>query len=78
MSGEQKHPFHLVEPSPWPALGSMAAFVLAVGGVLFMHGHELGTALLGAGFMLVLATMFVKLNIRDIIHQSFRLVCAMA
>lgn len=68
MSGEQKHPFHLVEPSPWPALGSMAAFVLAVGGVLFMHGHELGTALLGAGFMLVLATMFYWW--RDIVREA--------
>ena len=68
MSGEQKHPFHLVEPSPWPALGSMAAFVLATGGVLFMHEHDYGTALLGLGFMLVLATMFYWW--RDIIREA--------
>ena len=23
MSDEQKHQYHLVEPSPWPALGSL-------------------------------------------------------
>ena len=32
-----KHPFHLVNPSPWPMLSSFAAGLLAVGLVLFMH-----------------------------------------
>ena len=68
MSGEQKHPFHLVEPSPWPALGSMAAFVLATGGVLFMHGHDYGAALLCCGLMLVLASMFYWW--RDIVREA--------
>ena len=27
MSGEQKHQYHLVEPSPWPALGSAAGLL---------------------------------------------------
>ena len=31
MSGEQKHQYHLVEPSPWPALGSAAGFTLFLG-----------------------------------------------
>ncbi len=37
MSGANKHPYHLVEPSPWPAVGSAAAFVAVIGGVMFMH-----------------------------------------
>ena len=37
MSGSQQHPYHLVEPSPWPAVGSAAAFITAIGGVMFMH-----------------------------------------
>ena len=39
MSGSQQHPYHLVEPSPWPAVGSAAAFITAIGGVMFMHDH---------------------------------------
>lgn len=63
-----KHPFHLVEPSPWPALGAMAAFVLASGGVLFMHGHDYGTAILSCGFLLLLGAMFYWW--RDIVREA--------
>ncbi|WP_137390076.1 cytochrome c oxidase subunit 3 [Rhodoligotrophos defluvii] len=37
-SHAKNHPYHLVNPSPWPALGSLAAFVMAVGAVLWFHG----------------------------------------
>ena len=33
-----KHDYHLVNPSPWPLLGSFAAFVLTFGGVIWMKG----------------------------------------
>jgi cytochrome c oxidase subunit III len=33
-----KHDYHLVNPSPWPLLGSMFAVVLAIGGVIWMKG----------------------------------------
>ena len=33
-----KHDYHLVNPSPWPLIGSVAAFVMAVGGVIWMKG----------------------------------------
>ena len=41
MSGEQKHQYHLVEPSPWPALGSAAGFTLFLGLTLYMHEYPL-------------------------------------
>ena len=68
MSGEQKHPYHLVEPSPWPVLGSLGAFVLVTGGVLYMHEHDYGIASMGAGLALVLATMFFWW--RDVIREA--------
>src|ERR1700722_10336479 len=37
------HDYHLVEPSPWPALGSVSAFVMAVGLITWMH-HMLAAA----------------------------------
>ena len=36
--GEVKHDYHLVNPSPWPLLGSMAVLTTAIGGVTFMKG----------------------------------------
>ena len=41
--GAQKHPYHLVDPSPWPALGAIGAFLLALGAALGMHPDMLGT-----------------------------------
>ena len=51
----QKHPYHLVDPSPWPLLSSFAAGLLAVGAVLYMHGH--GAWVLKAGTLSVVACM---------------------
>ena len=31
------HDYHLVDPSPWPAIGAVSAFVLAVGAITWMH-----------------------------------------
>ena len=31
------HDYHLVNPSPWPAVGATAAFITALGLILWMH-----------------------------------------
>ena len=31
------HDYHLVDPSPWPVVGAISAFVLAVGAIAWMH-----------------------------------------
>jgi cytochrome c oxidase subunit 3 len=54
-SHQAKHPYHLVDPSPWPVVGAISAFVLAIGGVLFMHQE--GPWVMVAGFVMVLFTM---------------------
>jgi len=33
-----KHDYHLVNPSPWPLVGSISATVMAIGGVIWMKG----------------------------------------
>jgi cytochrome c oxidase subunit 3 len=33
-----KHDYHLVNPSPWPFVGSLSAMVMAIGGVVWMRG----------------------------------------
>ncbi|MBL8709457.1 MAG: cytochrome c oxidase subunit 3, partial [Rhodospirillaceae bacterium] len=32
------HPYHLVNPSPWPLVGAIAGGVFFMGMVLYMHG----------------------------------------
>ena len=54
---EVKHDYHLVDPSPWPFVGSMAAFVLTVGAVMWMHGAGGGAAVFFLGLAGVLVTM---------------------
>ena len=68
MSGEQKHQYHLVEPSPWPALGSAAGFTLFLGLALFMHEYPYSIYILMAGVFMVLATMFYWW--RDIVREA--------
>jgi cytochrome c oxidase subunit 3 len=34
---EPHHDYHLVDPSPWPIVGSIAAFITAVGAITWMH-----------------------------------------
>ena len=31
------HDYHLVDPSPWPIIGSISAFIMAVGAIGWMH-----------------------------------------
>ncbi|MBN8808958.1 MAG: cytochrome c oxidase subunit 3 [Sphingomonas sp.] len=58
MAGAKNHDYHILPPSPWPLMGSMAALVLAVGGIMWMKGAGHAPAVFGLGVMAVLATMF--------------------
>ncbi|MCA3554878.1 cytochrome c oxidase subunit 3 [Aestuariivirga sp.] len=63
----KNHDYHLVDPSPWPFVGSISAFVLAVGAVFWMHG-DLSPAVMLLGFAGVLYTMFMWW--RDVIMEG--------
>jgi cytochrome c oxidase subunit 3 len=52
-----KHSYHLVNPSPWPVIGSLSLLVLAIGAVVAMRGIEFEgapIALLAKGNFLLL------------------------
>jgi len=52
------HDYHLVNPSPWPAVGATSAFILAVGLILWMHNSvSFAPVILGAGALGVAYTM---------------------
>ena len=50
------HPYHLVDPSPWPIVGSISALLLS-GGVMWMHGDAGGLWVTLLGVLGVLSTM---------------------
>ncbi len=60
------HDYHLVDPSPWPLLGSIAAFVMAYGAIQLMHDN--GSVVFAVGFGLVLLTMFLWW--RDVVKEA--------
>ncbi|QNT70459.1 cytochrome c oxidase subunit 3 [Defluviicoccus vanus] len=60
------HPFHMVDPSPWPAVGTAAAVCMAIGGIWFMHDGP--PWVLIAGFCILLATFFGWW--RDVVKES--------
>ena len=39
----QKHGFHLVDPSPWPLIAASGAFMLTFGMAMYMHGYSGGS-----------------------------------
>ena len=67
-----KHDYHLVNPSPWPLIGSVAAMTMAMGGVAWMKGLfglEQGTWwLFAAGLAGVLYTMVGWW--RDVVNEA--------
>ena len=75
---EKHHDYHLVNPSPWPILGSIAAFLFAVGAITWMKssggGLTLGSLnlhgpyLFGAAFTGILAVM--ALWWRDVVYEA--------
>ena len=63
------HDYHLVDPSPWPVVGAIGAFVLAVGAVLWMH--EMASSwIMILGFAIVFYTMFAWW--RDVIREAHK------
>ena len=58
MAGAKNHDYHILPPSPWPLMGSVTAFILAVGGIMWMKSHEFGPWVFALGFAGVLATMY--------------------
>jgi cytochrome c oxidase subunit 3 len=74
------HDYHLVDPSPWPLIGSIGAFILAVGGVIYLKTPFFFAAaadgtppaanpwIMIVGLVIVLYTMFAWW--RDVIREG--------
>ncbi len=52
------HDYHMVDPSPWPILGTVAVFIFALGGIHYMHGGAAWWILPGFLFTLYVMAMW--------------------
>ena len=67
----KSHDYHLVNPSPWPIVGSVGAFVLAIGALMYFMSKKAGAPELWyvvPGLVLVIFTMFGWW--RDVIKEA--------
>ncbi|MEM8749343.1 MAG: cytochrome c oxidase subunit 3 [Pseudomonadota bacterium] len=61
----KNHDYHIIDPSPWPLIGSVGALVMAIGGIVWMRGLQ-GSSVFGMegpwlfviGLGIVLYTMY--------------------
>ena len=58
MAASKNHDYHLVEPDPWPLIGSFSALALTGGGVMWLHDNPYGKFIFAIGLLGVLVTMF--------------------
>jgi heme/copper-type cytochrome/quinol oxidase subunit 3 len=64
----EKHPFHLVDPSPWPLVASTAALLLTSGSVGMFHGYSGSGSVVLSGLGRLIFSMVVWW--RDIIREG--------
>jgi cytochrome c oxidase subunit 3 len=64
----QIHPFHLVDPSPWPIVAATGAFAATFGGVMYFHSYQSGSFILSLGLFIIVFGMYVWW--RDIVREG--------
>jgi cytochrome c oxidase subunit 3 len=74
-AADVKHDYHLVNPSPWPVVGSFAAFTMLGGAVLWMNGEYGGFGgFAGQPWVFLIGVALLLLTFvgwwRDVIKES--------
>src|SRR5271166_3016127 len=76
-NSEVKHDYHLVDPSAWPIVGSIAAFVMLVGAVFWMNKDYtgfFGLPVNGQPWIFVIGVALVLFTMagwwRDVVNES--------
>lgn len=63
-----KHPYHLVDPSPWPFIISFGMFFFTFGTAMYFHNYTGSLVLTLTGFLMIIFTMYTWL--RDIVREA--------
>src|SRR5437764_665594 len=67
--GEVKHDYHLVDPSPWPLIGSISAFIMAVGFIMTIKGRQ--GLKWGLWLTIGLGMLFTTVQAYEYAHATF-------
>lgn len=62
------HPYHIVDPSPWPYIGGFSALGLTTGTVMYLQSYKYGDLLALFSFGMILLVMVVWW--RDVIREA--------
>ena len=65
---DTRHPFHLVDPSPWPLVASLGSLAATTGGVMWFHSYSGGGFVWAIGMLTILYVMGTWW--RDIIREG--------
>jgi len=65
---QQQHPYHLVDPSPWPLVTAISSLGLTTGTVMYMHANNGGGFL--AFFSFVMLIVCMGLWWRDVVREA--------
>jgi cytochrome c oxidase subunit 3 len=65
---DQRQHYHVPQPMPWPIMGSVSLFMMALGGVFVMNGAKAGWIGFAAGLVLLVYMMTRWLG--DVIRES--------
>jgi len=68
MFNREVHPYHLVDPSPWPVLASFAVGTLLGGSVLYFYGILFSVFFIRLSFILVSVLMAIWW--RDVVREA--------
>ena len=60
------HPYHLVDPSPWPYVMGCAALLTTLGAVIYFHYSQILMLVLG----LISVALCMTLWLRDVIREG--------
>ena len=62
------HPYHLVDPSPWPFIASLGCFFFTFGNVMYFHGYNGSLYLTLTGLFTIIYVFYTWL--RDVTREA--------
>lgn len=65
------HPYHLIDPSPWPYVMACGAFLTTFGAVIYFHYSQMFLLLIGLGVVGFCMFTWLKDVVRESTFQGF-------
>nr|QPA36040.1 cytochrome c oxidase subunit III [Camarochiloides weiweii] len=70
MKIHSNHPYHLVDPSPWPLTGSIGAMTLTSGMIMWFHKNNMSLYFLGVTILILTMIQWWRDVVREATYQG--------